>query len=47
MQRWISVAVTIDNATFKDAVWATNEKEALIIAYWNWEAATEVEIIGN
>jgi hypothetical protein len=44
MQKWIDVVVTIDEDTFCDAVWATNEKEALIIAYWNWEVATEIEV---
>jgi hypothetical protein len=47
VQQWINVQVTIDEETFNDAVWATNEKEALIVGYWNWEAASLVEIIEN
>lgn len=47
MQQWFDVVITINNETFNDAVWATAEKEALIVAYWNWEAASFIEIIEN
>lgn len=41
-QRYIEVNVTINGETFSDAVFASNEQEALIVAYWNWEAAEKV-----
>lgn len=43
--KWIDVLVTIDKVTFADAVMAQNEKQALIVAYWNWEMADKIEIV--
>lgn len=43
--KWIEVQITIDGETFEDAVLAQNEKQALQVAYWNWELATDIKVI--
>lgn len=41
-QRWIGVVVMVDGKVFEDAVWATNDHEALIVANWNWDFAESI-----
>lgn len=44
-EKWFDVIVTFsDNHSIKDAVLAENEKQALQVAYWNWEYAADIKV---
>lgn len=46
VQKWFDVKVILPNDDlFYDAVWATNKKEAEIVAYWNWEEAAFIKVL--